>query len=516
MTDYETKTMVELKILCREKGINGYSSFARTKLKLIKLLKEFDMMAPKTISEYDKYTHDELLNLCIERNITGYRTKEPSGTNVFTKEKMINLLKENNFRKTLFHYLTDNNPSILGKFVGNQDILKTNFFDTSDYYTWKCHNLECKDTFDAIVRNVYKEDSPRLYCDVCSHKNKQINKQITILKRSGSIQDKFPLIKDIWSIENKKKPNEFTPGSNERVKLICPNKSAKHPDYEITVDKIQEHTCFRCPKCVSKSSNAEMRIYSELKYTFNDVRWQQKIEGREADITIEDIKLVIEVDGFPWHKDKSEKDLEKNIIFQKNGYNVLRIRDPRLDIMTCNTIICNLTNLQLIDYNKIIEWINIRFNYNIVKYDDYKNIEYYKEIQSSIMYVKYEESIEFVFPDSKNLWDFEKNTPFIPSQLSYGSHMEIWLKCSSGHSWKRNLSHLFRTIKDKKHTMKCPECCTPKSNKTIIQIKGKIYKSISECCRDLNIDRNILYKKLKGIDTTITENIQKQIEEIYL
>jgi hypothetical protein len=61
----------------------------------------------------------------------------------------------------------------------------------------------------------------------------------------------------------------------------------------------------------------------------------------------------------------------------------------------------------LIDYNKIVEWINTRFNYNIVKYDDYKNIEYYKEIQSSIMYVKYEESIESVFPESKNLWQMQ-------------------------------------------------------------------------------------------------------------
>ena len=257
-----------------------------------------------------------------------------------------------------------------------------------------------------------------------------------------------------------------------------------------------------------------MRIYSELQYSFKDVMWQQKIEGREADITIEDIKLVIEIDGYPWHKDKSEKDLEKNIIFQKNGYNVLRIRDPRLDIVTCNTIICNLTNLPLIDYNKIIEWINTRFNYNIVKYDNYKNTEYYKEIQSSIMYVKYEESIESLFPESKKIWDYEKNHPFVPSQLSQGSCMDIWVKCSSGHSWKRKLSHLFRTIKGKKHYMKCPECKKPKSNKTIIQINGISYSSISKCCKELNINRNILYKKLKGVDTTVTENIKKAIEEI--
>ena len=417
-------------------------------------------------------------------------------------------------KKTLFQYLTDNYSLILCKFVGDQNDLKTVSHGSNKIFTWKCDNQVCLNTYKQSGYNIYRQDFPRKYCNNCSKESRYINKSIAIIKRSGSIEDKYPLIKDIWSIENNKKPNEFAPGSNEKVKLKCPNTSAKHPEYEIAVYHIQEHTCFRCPKCVTKSSNAEMRIYSELQYSFKDVMWQQKIEGREADITIEDIKLVIEIDGYPWHKDKSEKDLEKNIIFQKNGYNVLRIRDPRLDIVTCNTIICNLTNLPLIDYNKIIEWINTRFNYNIVKYDNYKNTEYYKEIQSSIMYVKYEESIESLFPESKKIWDYEKNHPFVPSQLSQGSCMDIWVKCSSGHSWKRKLSHLFRTIKGKKHYMKCPECKKPKSNKTIIQINGISYSSISKCCKELNINRNILYKKLKGVDTTVTENIKKAIEEI--
>ena len=511
MTDYEINTVVELKALCKERGLKGYCSIARTKPKMIQLLKDFDTIEPPIISEYDKYTHAELLNLCRERNITGYQAKDLSGKNVFTKGKMIKLLTENNFRKTLFQYLTDNNPSILNKFVGNQDILKRNFFDTNDYYTWKCDNLDCSYTFEALARNVYKDEFPRKYCDTCTNKNRGDKRQVRSLIESGSINEKISGIAIVWSKDNIKTPSQLSPGSNERVKLICPNKSAKHLEYEIDVCKIQEHNCFRCPKCVTKSSNAEMRVYSELKYSFKDVKWQQKIEGREADITIEDLKLVIEIDGFPWHKDKSEKDLAKNSIFEKNGYSVLRIRDPRLDTIICDTIVCNLTDLSLIDYSKIVEWINTRFKCNIVKYDEYKNTEYYKEIQLSKMSVKYEESIECLFPESKKLWDYEKNTPFIPSQLSCGSHMEIWLKCSDGHSWKRNLSHLFRTIKGKKHYMKCPECHTPKSNKRIIQISGKTYKSISECCRDLGIDRNILYKT-KGVKDiqTIIEGVLKR------
>jgi very-short-patch-repair endonuclease len=462
------------------------------------------------MTDYETKSRSELIALVKERNINGY-----SSINLLKTTKLIEILTKNNIRKTLFEYLTDNNPSILSKFVGNQYIIKTKFFDTNDYYTWKCYTLECSNTFEALARNVYKDESPRKYCDSCSQQSRNENRVIACLKRSGSIEDKFPLIKNIWSIENKKKPSEFTPGSNEKVKLKCPNNSSKHQDYEIAIYHIEEHTCFRCPKCVTKSSNAEMRIYSELKYSFKDVKWQQKIEGREADIIIEDVKLVIEIDGFPWHKDKSEKDLAKNSIFEKNGYSVLRIRDPRLDNIICETIVCNLTDLSLIDYNKIVEWINTRFKCNILKYDEYKNTEYYKEIQLSKMSVNYEESIEYLFPESKKLWDYEKNTPFIPSQLSYGSHMEIWLKCSDGHSWKRNLSHLFRTIKGKKHIMKCPECYEPKSNKRIIKINGITYKSILELCRQKSIDRHKLYKKMRQnkIDSTVITNIQIFIEE---
>jgi very-short-patch-repair endonuclease len=513
MITYDTKTKVELVTLCKERGIKGYASNNSSKQKIIDLLNNNDNKDINMNNVYDDMNYEQLLKLCKERRISGHCCRSSTGTVKLTKEKMINLLKENKCKKTLFDHLEQNNPIVLTKFVGNQDILKTLLPGTNKYYTWKCDTIDCSNTFEAIPINVYKDDSPRKYCDACSLVNQKKNKQISILKRSGSLESKFVFIANIWSNDNIKTPDSFSPGSNEKVKLKCPNISSKHPDYEIQIYHIQEHNQFRCPKCVTKSSNAEMRIYSELKQTFKDVRWQQKIEGREADVTIEDIKLVIEIDGFPWHKDKSEKDLEKNKIFEKNGYSVLRIRDPRLEDILCDTIVCNLTELAISDFNNIIVWINHKFKWNTLQYDQWKNIEYYKEIQASKLSINYEESIEYLFPESKNIWDYEKNHPFIPSQLSQGSCMQIWVKCCNGHSWKRKLSHLFRTINNNKHIMNCPECNIPKSNKTIIQINGKTYNSISECCRDLDIDRNILYKKkgTKDIQTTINELLKDKI-----
>lgn len=507
MTDYNTKTRAELVAICKEKAIKGYATNGITKEKIVELIKTYDSTGPTITEGYDGMKYDDLLALCRERNLKGLCTRGSTGTVKRTKETMIQLLKNNNIKINLFEYLINNNPTIIKKFVGNEDDLKKILPGTKKYYTWKCDTPECLNIFEAIPSNVFKEKEARKYCDTCSHQNQLINKQNAILKRSGTIQDKFTFINDIWSKENKKTPNDFSPGSNEKVILKCPNESTKHPDYEITVYHIQEHNCYRCPKCITKTSNAEMRIYSELKYTFKDVKWQQKIEGREADITIEDLKLIIEVDGYPWHKDKNEKDLAKNIIFEKKGYKVLRVRDSRLDEIVCNNLICNLVSLSLADYNKIIVWININFKCSINIYDEWKMLEYYKEIQAGKINVIYEESIENLFPESIEIWDYEKNYPFIPSQFSQGSCMEIWVKCSSGHSWKRKLSHLFRTIKDKKHIMKCPECQPPKSNKTNILINGKSYKSISECCRDLGIDRNRIYR-------VNNNDIKSRIEEI--
>lgn len=513
--NYNEKSKRELVLYCKEKGIRGYAANKITKEQIIKLLIDYDSKKTSTVDDYENMKYDDLLALCRERKIKGYLAKTTTGSATITKESMINALKGNIVRISLFDYLTNNNPLIIEKFIGNTDILKTVEPGTNTYFTWKCDSHNCLNTFEAIPRIVYMNELPRKYCDVCSYKNRTEKKNSTILKKSGSIKTKFSFITDIWSTENEKTPDEFSPGSNEKIKLQCPNKSAKHPDYEISIGKIQEHNCYRCPKCITKSSNAEMRIYSELKYSFNDAQWQQKIGGKEADVLIEDIKLVIEIDGFPWHKDKTEQDLKKNIIFEQNGYTVLRIRDNRLDEISCDTLICNITDLLLIDYNRIIEWINIKFNCNIQIYNEWKNTEYYKEIQASKMTINYKDSIEYIFPESKELWDYEKNHPFIPSQFSQGSCMEIWVKCSHNHSWKRKLSHLFRTINDKKHIMSCPECNPLKSNKRTIQIKGKTYKSILEFCRQHNIDRNVLYKKLRQAKINIVsiENVQQFIED---
>lgn len=136
----------------------------------------------------------------------------------------------------------------------------------------------------------------------------------------------------------------------------------------------------------------------------------------------------------------------------------MRVRDTKLKEIDCENIICDLSELSLNDFNKILNWINDKFKYNIDVLYKFNNSNLYKKIQASLLSIQYEESIEYLFPESKDLWDYKKNYPFKPSHFTKGSHTEAWVNCGNGHSWKRELKNLFRTIKGKKHIMKCPEC----------------------------------------------------------
>lgn len=42
-------------------------------------------------------------------------------------------------------------------------------------------------------------------------------------------------------------------------------------------------------------------------------------------------------------------------------------------------------------------------------------------------------------PELAKEWDYEKNV-ILPSQVTIGSHREVWWKCEKGHSWKRPIS----------------------------------------------------------------------------
>ena len=56
-------------------------------------------------------------------------------------------------------------------------------------------------------------------------------------------------------------------------------------------------------------------------------------------------------------------------------------------------------------------------------------------------------------PTIASEWDYEKNYPLTPSEVTYGSHKKVWWKCPKGHEWLCMIKERTRT-----RATGCPKC----------------------------------------------------------
>lgn len=82
-------------------------------------------------------------------------------------------------------------------------------------------------------------------------------------------------------------------------------------------------------KVVSQTSYSEQALFFYIKQIFKLAVNRCMEFGFELDIFIPELRLAIEYDGF-WHKNKVEKDLEKNKACEKENVNLIRIRESSL------------------------------------------------------------------------------------------------------------------------------------------------------------------------------------------
>ena len=89
--------------------------------------------------------------------------------------------------------------------------------------------------------------------------------------------------------------------------------------------------------------------------------------------------MGIEVDGYPWHLNKTKNDLKKNKFFENLGIKIIRVRDPKLDKFKELNIKSNLTNYTFNDYKKLILQIIKLTNNNLLKNYLKRNKKFNKE-----------------------------------------------------------------------------------------------------------------------------------------
>jgi DNA-directed RNA polymerase subunit RPC12/RpoP len=66
-------------------------------------------------------------------------------------------------------------------------------------------------------------------------------------------------------------------------------------------------------------------------------------------------------------------------------------------------------------------------------------------------------SLSETHPNLLAEWDYGKNSPLTPKDITAGSHKKVWWRCKHGHSWKAEVKSRIGSLSRAKGTG-CPYC----------------------------------------------------------
>ena len=280
----------------------------------------------------------------------------------------------------------------------------------------------------------------------------------------NSLQTLFPEIAKEWhpTKNGELNPNKIASKSQKKVWWLC---LKGHSYNSVIANRTSNLT--GCPNCSNQSSEPEIRILSELKWFFDEVKSRYKVDGVEIDIFLPKFNLGIEYDGYHWHKNKVDKDLGKNKFLLSQDINLIRVRSHPLRALTKNDLVVINTTLEKIDLDELLKKIHPFVDENIQKKikkyyvkSSFVNEELFKVYRSYFPSPFPENSLLKTNPLISKEWDYDKNSPLRPENFSLGSHALAWWLCSQGHSYKSNIS-----TRAKKNPSGCPYCSNKKVGK---------------------------------------------------
>ena len=293
---------------------------------------------------------------------------------------------------------------------------------------WKCSKGH------SYPMQVYNKTFGKQSCSVCSNRR--------VLEGYNDLKSQYPELMKEWDYEKNNKlgifPEKITFVNHSKVWWKC-SKGHSWPAF-VNVRTLQKTGC---PKCSNQSSLGEVSLFLVLKNQYEDVFHRVKLFNLEYDIYVKDINLVIEYDGWVWHKDKLEKDLIKQKKAEDKGLKFCRIivyQDKNIEDIKKNKNLlqgCLLVNESSLDRKnvyylccKIIKTLyKSKFISQSIKVDE--NIEALS--RNYLDNVEYKNSLEYKFPKIAKEWHPTKNGELKPTNVSFGSGYEAWWVCPNGH-----------------------------------------------------------------------------------
>lgn len=207
-----------------------------------------------------------------------------------------------------------------------------------------------------------------------------------------------------------------------------------------------------CSKCSKRGTSfPEQATFYYLKKVYPDAENRFMDFGFELDIYIPSKKVAIEYDGVYYHsKDKSiDKDNRKDSLCKNYGITLIRMRDPSLED-TDNAIIIEC--IDGTDYQRMSQ--SVLQLLSILKVTDV-DVDIYRDrfdILASSASIKKERSLINSHPQLAAEWDYDRNYPLRPEQVTAGMRTNVWWICPNC-----NNSYTAALYARKKGSG-CPEC----------------------------------------------------------
>lgn len=356
-------------------------------------------------------------------------------------------------RPSYFHNLKLKYPEVTKYFLEDKNNIKAIEVapGSKKTYWWKCDKNHI---FENTPLNMTKTDKKS--CRFCNG---------TEAWPGESLGDLFPILVSEIEPEFRKSfdPFKVTPGSTKKIKWKC-----KKNHTWVTTIWSRTGRGTGCSKCKMPYSREELRIYTELKLIFKNTKIRFKKFDEEIDIFIPSLDLAIEFDGYYWHLNKEQRDIEKTKKLLKNKINVIRIRENLKTINGINIhvktgvfenkdflLIIKQTK-KLVSQKEFLEKIN-----NRLKLSKFQNDELYLKILADMPAPVYENSLQAVYPKAAKKWDYSKNYPLTPDQVSKGTPQIFWFICDKK---KHSYDSPVQQVVKKNHN--CPFCMSKRIDKS--------------------------------------------------
>ena len=190
--------------------------------------------------------------------------------------------------------------------------------------------------------------------------------------KGQSLGDLYPNSIKVWGDNGNFTPFDFYPNSGRKMNWICPT---CNNTFVRTIQKQFLKRNIGCKNCMGRIHYTEKKILFELKTFFPDIIGDGI--GRQVDMFIPSLNLIIEYDGLNWHKgEKFIKDKNKTIKLIEDGFKVLRLREKPLKKITDSDIIIDVINQnsnkkQILSIKKVVSKILIKINHPKTVIDEY-------------------------------------------------------------------------------------------------------------------------------------------------